>query len=152
MRLFEGFAVCLESLAKQRPLVVILEDLHWAGEATISAVQFIVRRLAQLPVLIIATYREEDAPRAHPLRRMRRELQEEKILFTLAPTPLGRDDVADLLGRIFGASAGVGGKEGEADALRERSAGNPLFLNELIQGMREHGSEAAGAALPQTAR
>ncbi|HYK52420.1 MAG TPA: AAA family ATPase, partial [Candidatus Eremiobacteraceae bacterium] len=152
LRLFEGFAVCFESLAKQRPLVVILEDLHWAGEATIAAVQFIVRRLAQLPVLIIATYREEDAPRVHPLRRMRRELQEEKTLFTIAPTPLGREHVADLLGRISATGGGIVAGESEADVLRERSAGNPLFLNELIQGMRENRGDTAGSALPETAR
>lgn len=159
MRLFEAFAVCLEALAKQRPLVVILEDLHWAGEATIAALQFIVRRLAQQPVLVIATYREEDAPRVHPLRRMRRELQEENILFTLAPTPLGHDHVADLLGRISASSGAAVAPESEAAALRERCAGNPLFLNELIQGMREHGAAGgadvgagAGAALPETTR
>jgi len=145
IRLFEAFAVCFEALAKQRPLVVILEDLHWAGEATIAAVQFIIRRLAQQPVLAIATYREEDAPRVHPLRRMRRELQEEKILFTLAPTPLGRDDIADLLGRIAAPNSGAVTRENEADELRERSAGNPLFLNELIQGIREHWVAASGA-------
>ena len=149
MRLFEAFAVCLEALAKQRPLALILEDLHWAGEATIAAVKFIVRRFAHQPVLVVATYREEDAPRAHPLRRMRRELQEEKILATLSPRPLGRDDVADLLTRV---STEADASDATAAVLLERSAGNPLFLNELIQGLRESGGVAGRVALPETAR
>lgn len=148
LRLFEAFAVCIEALAKQRPLALILEDLHWGGEATVSAVQFIVRRFAHQPVLVVATYREEDTPRAHPLRRMRRELQEEKILVTLAPRPLGRDDVEDLLTRVASSTSGAP----VAAALLERSAGNPLFLNELIQGLRESGGFTGQVVLPETAR
>lgn len=152
LRLFEAFAVCLEALAKQRPLALIIEDLHWAGEATVAAIQFIVRRFAHQPVLVVATYREEDAPRAHPLRRMRRELQEEKTLITLSPRPLGRDDVADLLTRVGGARENGIDADATATVLLERSAGNPLFLNELIQGLRESGGSADRVALPETAR
>jgi len=114
----------------------------------------------QQPVLFIATYREEEATRAHPLRRLRRELQEEKILFTFTPRSLGRSDVADLLTRVArqpsASSAEVPGEgvpeASVADALLARSGGNPLFLNELIQGLREGRGDPAGDELPETAR
>lgn len=135
IRLFEAFAKCFEELARPRPVLIILEDLHWAGEGTIGALTFLARRLAQLPILIIATYRDEEAPRAHPLRRARAELQEAKILSTLSPRGLGRDAVLELTSQI----PSIAGRGLEfAGALVERSAGNPLFLSEVIRGLVEH--------------
>lgn len=134
IRLFEAFAKCLEELARPRPVLIILEDLHWAGEGTIGALTFLARRLAQMPILIIATYRDEEAPRAHPLRRARAELQEAKILSTLSPRGLDRDAVMELT-RQIPSIAGRG--LAFAGALVERSAGNPLFLSEVIRGLVE---------------
>jgi DNA-binding SARP family transcriptional activator len=134
IRLFEAFAKCFEELARPRPVLVILEDLHWAGEGTIAALTFLARRLAHLPILIIATYRDEEAPRAHPLRRARAELQEAKILTTMSPRGLDRDAVLELTRRI----PSIAGRGLEfAGALVERSAGNPLFLSEVIRGLVE---------------
>ncbi len=87
-RLFEGLARCLEGLARPRPLLVILEDLHWAGATTSSLLEFLARHVSQHPVLILATYREEETPRAHPLRDLRRRLQGESQLRHLALGPL----------------------------------------------------------------
>jgi DNA-binding SARP family transcriptional activator/tetratricopeptide (TPR) repeat protein len=135
IRLFEAFAKCFEELARPRPVLIILEDLHWAGEGTIGALAFLARRLAQMPILIIATYRDEEAPRAHPLRRARAELQEAKILSTLSPRGLDRDAVLELTRQI----PSIAGRGSEfAGALVERSAGNPLFLSEVIRGLVEH--------------
>jgi DNA-binding SARP family transcriptional activator len=134
IRLFEAFAKCFEELARPRPVLIILEDLHWAGEGTIGALTFLARRLAQMPILIIATYRDEEASRAHPLRRARAELQEAKILTTLSPRGLDRDAVLELTQQIP-SIAGRGAAF--AGALVERSAGNPLFLSEVIRGLVE---------------
>src|SRR5206468_3992276 len=87
-RLFEGLARCLEGLARPRPLLIILEDLHWAGSATANLIEFLARRVSQHAVLIVATYREEETPRAHPLRDLRRRLQREDLLRHLALGPL----------------------------------------------------------------
>lgn len=133
-RLFEAFSTCLEALATPRPLVVVLEDMHWAGQASIAALEFLGRRLSKHAVLVIATYREEEAPRAHPLRRMRRALQEEHILSTVTPRHLGREAVTNLMSRTPSLAA----RPAEfADVLLERSAGNPLFLNEVIRAFSE---------------
>jgi DNA-binding SARP family transcriptional activator len=149
IRLFEAFAKCFEELARPRPVLVILEDLHWAGEGTIGALTFLAGRLAQLPILIIATYRDEEAPRAHPLRRARAELQEAKILSTLSPRGLDRDAVLELTRQI--PSIADRGRE-FAGVLVERSAGNPLFLSEVIRGLVERpdldASEPPASARP----
>lgn len=133
-RLFEAFSTCLEALAKPRPVVVVLEDLHWSGEATIAALQFVGRRAARLPLLIIATYRDEETPRTHPLRRARRELQEDRILSRVSPRPLQREAVAELMER----TPALSGRASElASPMVEQSAGNPLFLGEVIRNYLE---------------
>lgn len=73
LRLFEALTVCFASIARPRPLLVVLEDLHWAGAATMDAIGFIARRAAQTRMLILATYREEETRRVHPVRVFRRE-------------------------------------------------------------------------------
>lgn len=134
VRLFEAFSTCLAALAKPRPLVLLLEDLHWAGEASIAALQFLGNRVTALPILIVATYRDEEAPRGHPLRRARRELAEAGALSTVSPRHLRRDAVEELMRRIP-AIAHTGADF--ADALLKQSSGNPLFLNEVIRGVVE---------------
>ncbi len=63
-RLFESLARCLEGLAQPRPLLLLLDDLHWAGAATFAWLEFVASRLAQLPALMIGTYREEEVARS----------------------------------------------------------------------------------------
>jgi len=148
IRLFEAFAKCFEELARPRPVLIILEDLHWAGEGTIGALTFLARRLAQLPILIIATYRDEEAPRNHPLRRARAELQEAKILSTISPRRLDKSAVLELTSRIPAiADRGLD----FAGTLVEHSAGNPLFLSEVIRGLVER-PDFDEAAPPASAR
>ena len=61
-RLFHSMATAIGSLAVARPVLLILEELHWAGDATVDALLVIARHIDRLPVLILATYREEDVP------------------------------------------------------------------------------------------
>ena len=130
LRLFEGIARGLEALARSRPLLVIVEDLHWAGEATLSALRFGARRAAAASILIVGTYREEEAPRTHPLRRLRRELSAERIVAGLSPQRLSPVFVAELIAALPQALAiDAAG----ARSLHEQSEGNPLFLAQLVR-------------------
>ena len=99
VQLFEAFARCLEGLAQQRPLLLILDDLHWASSAAIHWLESLARRAAQHSVLIVGTYREEEAPRAHPLRELRRRLQREGMLLHLTLARLSDQAVASLIER-----------------------------------------------------
>ncbi len=124
-RLFEALARCFSALAKPRPLVVVLEDVHWAAESTLGALEYLLRRVSQLPVLLISTYRAEDMPRAHPLRGLRRRAHAEGLVRGLTLAPLTRADVAQLARR----SPAI---EAKLAALHAASDGNPLFLTQLI--------------------
>lgn len=162
-RLFESFAVCLIALAKARPLVVILEDLQWAGAASIDALQFITRRIVGHQICLVATYREDEAGRTHPLRGLRHVLREEHLLTTIAPRPLDQTAVTALVewgpeqhGDPAAAAADDTGRppsdRAAPAALLELTAGNPLFLGEALRDLRESGGRVDAARLPASAR
>ena len=67
-RLIEDMAGFAES--DGRPLLLVLEDLHWADDASLEVVRYLGRRVRHLPILLILTYREEDLPTDHPLRQV----------------------------------------------------------------------------------
>ena len=70
--LFEALAQTLSELGRPRPVLLVLEDVHLAGAATIDAVRAIVPRTARSPVLVVATFRPGDVARGHPLRGLER--------------------------------------------------------------------------------
>ncbi len=145
-RLQEAFVAAIDAIGRGRPTLVVLEDLHHAGEATLAAVEEIARRTAGSTVMTVATYREDETTRLHPLRRMRRRLSERGLLQFLSPTPLPRsaiDQLVELVPALISAGPGV------AAALQERSEGNALFLSEAIRDLLEGGA-GAGAGVRAT--
>jgi DNA-binding SARP family transcriptional activator len=135
-RLFEGIAICLEALARPRPLVLCLEDLHWAGAGTFALLEWIARRGLPHPLLILVTYRQEEAGRVHPLRDFRRRWQRQALVAHLALEPLSATAVQDLVTQI----SRMGDAATELAAqLYGDSEGNPLFLLELIRDHLEAG-------------
>ncbi len=150
-RLFDALAGCLERLAEPRPLLLILEDLHWAGESTLALVEFLARRFGARTALVVATYREEETAPQHPLRELRRALKSDHLLDVLALNRLGRPAVEALL--RLPTWQGLAGENPQAAAqqLFHTSEGNPLFLSLLLQHGLEMGRLAVGHA-PKTLR
>lgn len=140
-RLFESLARCLERLAQPRPVLLLLDDLHWAGTATIAWLDFLASRLAHVPALVVGTYREEETVREHPLRAMRRSLQKENRASHLA---LGQLDAASVqqIAERFVPELG--------QALYTTSEGNPFFLNELIRDWVESGKTMIETRVPSS--
>ena len=129
MRLFEAAARCLEALAGPRPVLLILEDLHWAGEDSIALVEFLARRIWRTRLLLLVTYREEEVTRVHPLRRLRR-LQHESLIERLPLARLSRQAVTSLLSQTPEMQPF---QEDMVEQLFQDSEGNPLFLDLLVQ-------------------
>ncbi len=128
-RLFDSLATAVKSLASPRPLLLIFEDLHWAADATIEAIAAIARRIDRSRVLIVATYREEDVPASHAVRRLAHALGAEGRTTEVHLERLSSADVAGLVSQLDELS-------GRGAPLVERlyafSEGNALFLNEAI--------------------
>ena len=66
-RLFDAYARFLTGAAEEAPLLIVLDDLHWADKPSLLLLQHVARELARLPILIVATYRDTDLVRTHPL-------------------------------------------------------------------------------------
>jgi DNA-binding SARP family transcriptional activator/tetratricopeptide (TPR) repeat protein len=138
-RFLEGLcATLLESVAGRRPGLIVLDDLHWADEATLDAVGYLVRRLDRLPVLLVAAWRGERVPRGHPLRRLLADAVRAGVAATLPLGRLDRDAVAEL------AKAAAPGPDrpaaaGLAAELYERTEGLPLLVVEYLAALDRDG-------------
>ncbi len=100
-RLFEAFFAVLKALALQRPTLLVVEDIHWAGDATIDLLEHLSRRIADSRLLIVASYREEEVPRSHPLRRLRRRGTPGRSIAPIALGPITPGDVATLVTKFL---------------------------------------------------
>ena len=128
-RMFELFATLLREIATARPAVIVLEDLHWSGESTIQLLEYLARRITRSPLLILATYREEEIPPEHPLRTARRDLIEEQVSSQVSLGRLSCADVVAVVNEIFPLHA-----DGPAlaERLHRQTEGHPLYLAEVI--------------------
>src|SRR3954454_22814178 len=104
-RLFEALLTLLDELAHDRPLVLALEDLHWADRSTRSFLTFVARSLCSERVLVVATYRADELHRRPPLRPLLAELERDSNARRLELRPLERDELAEQLTDILGAPA-----------------------------------------------
>src|SRR5262249_22570817 len=93
------FTAFLAELAAPGPLtVVVIEDLHWADEATADLLSYLGRRLARIPALILATYRDEEIAADHPLRVVLGDLATQRSTRRMRMPPLSASAVAALAG------------------------------------------------------
>jgi DNA-binding SARP family transcriptional activator len=154
LMLFEGVSLLLGHVADRQPIVLILEDLHWADEMSVRLLAFISRRLQAWRLLLLVTAREEELVDAPMLQRTLAELEREPHVDTLALRPLSRADTAGLVRAL----ARTGRDETAVAHLSEQvwrtSAGNPLVV---VEAMRAAAHEAVspgleGLSLPERVR
>jgi predicted ATPase/DNA-binding SARP family transcriptional activator len=127
-RLLDAIAAVFVAVARPRPMLVILEDLHRAGAATIEALRGILQRIALAPVLIVATYRPEAAGRDHPLRVLAQGSG--TPIETIDVGPLGETEVGALIEAV---NAPEPLPPEFLTSLMRRGGGNPLFVTELLR-------------------
>ena len=130
-RLFEQMLTLLERLAEASPVVLIVEDAHWADRSTRDLIAFLIGSQQVLDrVLIIVSYRSDELHRTHPLRPLLAELSRYPWVRRIELPRLGRVDADELVARLIG-------REPEpwlADEVYRRGEGNPLFVEELLCG------------------
>ncbi|WP_153398738.1 AAA family ATPase, partial [Ornithinicoccus halotolerans] len=122
-----GLVEELRSAATGTPTLLVLEDVHWADQATLDAVTVLGRRAARLPLLLVLTLRPGELADGHPLPATLEGLAPATTM-TVEPQPLSRSGVA-ALARAYG-KADPGGEE--ARRVHVLSAGNPLYALELL--------------------
>ena len=112
----------LRELGSRAPTVLVLEDLHWADEATLDVLRLLARRIASVPALALASYRDDELDRGHPLRIVLGELGTGEEVSRLTLAPLSSVAVAKLA-----EPHGI-----DADELYRTTAGNPFFVTEVL--------------------
>jgi DNA-binding CsgD family transcriptional regulator/tetratricopeptide (TPR) repeat protein len=127
-RFFELLLTALDRLSAEAPLVLVLEDIHWADRSTRDFLAFLARNLCRERVLVVATYRTDELYRRHPLRALLPEIERLDRTIQVEVERLTRTELADQLADILGAEP----DPGLVDRLYARCEGNPLFAEELL--------------------
>ncbi|GAA3508426.1 DNA-binding CsgD family transcriptional regulator [Streptosporangium album] len=133
------FGSMLGFLAAQ-PVLLILEDLHWADQSTRDLLVFLSRMLQTERVCLVGTYRTDDLHRRHPLRRVLAELKRLPSVTAVELSPLDRGEMADYL-------AALGGNDAQMiSEVLDRAEGNPFYAEELLEAATEGSAMTDGLA------
>ena len=139
-RLALAFHGLFATFAREAPVLVVIEDLHWADEASLALLQYLARELRDTRVLLLATYRSDEMHRRHPFLRVLAGLQRERLATEISLRRLDREQVRELMRATFAASApDVKISPEFRDAIYARSDGNPFFTEELLRSLVESG-------------
>ena len=133
--MFEAFREVLVELSAERPVTVVVEDLHWADRSTLDLLTWLARNLSDSGVLLVATYRSDEMRRSHPLRPVLAELGRLPHVERVELEPLDVQEIAELLTAIHGGPVSPEVVRQVAD----RSEGNPFFAEELFAGADTEG-------------
>ncbi|MBB2937617.1 ATP/maltotriose-dependent transcriptional regulator MalT [Amycolatopsis bartoniae] len=142
LQLFDAVLGVLTEIAEHRPVLLVLEDLHWADGSTRNLLSFLSSRLRAQRLLVVASYREEDVHRRHPLRGLLVELVRLPAVTQIELHPLKEADA-----RAFVEALADGPLTPEViTSVVERSEGNPFFAEELLASCSDCTDIPAGLA------
>jgi DNA-binding SARP family transcriptional activator len=134
-------ALLLEALDSDRPGVLVVDDAHWADDASLGFLAYLVHRLSGRAILLIVTWRAEEASSAHPLRRLLADAQRDRTGRAVALRRLARGDVLELVH-----SAGRG--EDLGSRLYRETGGLPFFVVEYLDALSRDADEAGDWPIP----
>jgi len=115
--------------------VVLLDDLHWADESTLSLLQHIAHHIGEMPVLIVGTYRDVDLEVGRPFAEMLETLTRLRLAHRVALGRLGEDGVS----RMLEAMSGQSPPPRLASVVYTETEGNPSFTEEVFRHLSEEG-------------
>ena len=141
-RLFDAVIDVLGRLSALSPVLLVLEDLHWADGSTRDLLRFLLRNIRDERLLIVATLRSDDLHRRHPLMRLLSELGRSNRVDRLDVIPFGRDEIIEQAAAILGHQPPVE----VVDRVAERSDGLPFYVEELLA------TDAADGPVPGSVR
>lgn len=134
-QLFDRITTFLRAAAARQPLVLVLDDLHWADTPSLLLLQFLAREASDAPLLVVGTYRELEVDSAHPLTPVLAELCRARRFVRLYLRGLPAEAVRDLAAALSGQRV----SPSFAEALLRRTEGNPFFVEELLRHCVEEG-------------
>jgi DNA-binding NarL/FixJ family response regulator len=137
-RLFDSVAQFVKNATAEQPLVIALDDLHWADKPSLLLLQFLSRELAGTRLLLLGAYRDVEPDRQHPLADTLAALRRERLHERIPLRGLTPEDVAALVRDAAGTELDDAGSR-LAAALHAETEGNPFFVQEVLRHLEESG-------------
>jgi len=158
-RLLQAITGFLRNAAAVQPLLIVLEDLHWADRGSLDLLVHLSRHLDEARLLIVGTYRDVEVDRQHPLSATLAELRRSANFLRVPLRGLTVDEVH----RLYVAIRGHEVSWAQAEAVHRQTEGNPLFIQEVLRYLVEAGivvkqgdryvpQEGVGAGIPEGLR
>lgn len=133
IRTFEAVALWVALASRQRPLVFILDDIHWSDRSSLRLLHHLGRSLRQDRIMLLGTYREMELDLEHPLNDLLNQLNRERMLYRVPLRRLSEGDTHALLSGLFDAEI-----SGElTGAIYRETEGNPFFIEEVVKALVE---------------
>ncbi len=132
-RLFDSITTFLKTTAQSRPLMLVLDDLHWSDQPSLLLLQFLARQLGGAHLLVVGTYRDVELSRQHPLSETLAQLSREPVFQRELLRGLSPEDA----GRFIEATTGVQPHPRLAETIYAHTEGNPFFMTEVVQLLSE---------------
>lgn len=134
-RLFEGVTQFILHASRRQPLVIFIDDLHWADRPTLELLHYIVRHIATEKVLLIGTFRSEEMTKDHALNELLRGVNRTQMPVRIELPSLTEEAITDLIVQM--AHSPTGNRPFAQHIYRE-TAGNPLFITATLQNLFEN--------------
>jgi DNA-binding CsgD family transcriptional regulator len=155
-RLFDSLTAFFRAAAARRPLLLILDDLHWADAPSLALLRFVSRELERAGPLVVGIYRQAEVDRGHPLLATVADLTRGQRRRQVLLRGLDQRDVASFVAQM----AGVEPSPELATALYQQTDGNPFFVTEVVRLLASQGrlggtgmdAPALAASLPEGVR
>jgi predicted ATPase len=134
-RLFENVVACCQALCERAPLLLVLEDAHWADSGSLALLRHLARRTRRQPLLIVATYREVELDQTRPFQEVLLDLTRERLATRLRLSRLDPAGTRDMLAALFAEEITPEFLEG----IHRETEGNPFFVEEVCKALVESG-------------
>jgi predicted ATPase len=152
-RLFEAVAGLLDELSAETPVLLLIDDLHWADQSTAAILRYAMEARPEMRVLVLATKRAADVPATGPAAEALQRLSQEQYVERLPLSGLSSPEIAEL-------AQGVSGRQLAAElvrGIRAETAGNPFFVQEIVRDLSDSDRTAtvlslAHAEVPERVR
>ena len=137
-RLFDSITSFLKTSARSQPLMLVLDDLHWADEPSLLLLQFLAQQLADSSILVVGCYRDGELSRQHPLSETLARISREAVYQRHALRRMDHDDTA----HYIEVAAGTNVSPTVVEAIYARIEGNPFITTEVVQLLSDRGELA----------
>jgi tetratricopeptide (TPR) repeat protein len=137
IRLYEAITQFLISICNEKPLLLLLDDMHWADQASLGLLEHFVMGSSSFRVLTLVGHRTEDVSTDSPLSKTLMKLNRERLLETVSVKDLTEEETTEFIKQIFGEQAI---SLEFADLIYHRTGGNPFFVEEVLRSLVEDGT------------